>query len=317
MKILLIDIDSKIPNLALKKLEKYYLDRGDEVIWNNAMFRNTVDKIYVSCVFTKNKWKCNEWEGIAEIGGTGYDIKKTLPDEIENIKPKINIGFTTRGCIRKCEFCFVPEKEGKIKAVGDLYDIWDGKSKMVTFLDNNATALKKHFIKVLEQIRKEDIIFEYNQGLDIRLIDDAMATQIKKTRHDDLYFAWDDTRNEKQIMRGIGILAKAGIRRIRMYVLSGFNSTFEEDLYRLEKLKSLYYTKMQVIPYCMLHENCYKRNELGDISNKPKDEYVKLRNWVNAPGCFKQTTYENYSKEQLRLDKLEQQDIKKLQSKLF
>ena len=30
MKISLIDIDSKIPNLALKKIEKYHLDKGDK-----------------------------------------------------------------------------------------------------------------------------------------------------------------------------------------------------------------------------------------------------------------------------------------------
>lgn len=28
-RILIIDIDSKIPNLALKKIEKYHLDKGD------------------------------------------------------------------------------------------------------------------------------------------------------------------------------------------------------------------------------------------------------------------------------------------------
>ena len=76
MKILLINIDSVTPNLALKKIEKYYLDRGEEVIWDLPLARNIVDKIYVSCIFTKNKHLCREWEGIAEIGGTGYDLYK-------------------------------------------------------------------------------------------------------------------------------------------------------------------------------------------------------------------------------------------------
>jgi hypothetical protein len=39
MKVLLLDIDSKIPNLALKKIEKYHIDKGDEVIWNNKIGR--------------------------------------------------------------------------------------------------------------------------------------------------------------------------------------------------------------------------------------------------------------------------------------
>ena len=100
MKVLLIDIDSTIPNLALKKIEKYYIDKGDTVTWNNSLDRLISDKIYVSCIFPENKNKCRDWEGSAEIGGTGYDIKKKLPEEIEMVKPKINWGFTTRGCIR-------------------------------------------------------------------------------------------------------------------------------------------------------------------------------------------------------------------------
>ena len=51
-KILLINIDSKkIPNLALKKIEKYHLDRGDEVMWDMPLFAHLSDKIYVSCIF--------------------------------------------------------------------------------------------------------------------------------------------------------------------------------------------------------------------------------------------------------------------------
>ena len=60
MRILFIDIDSKIPNFALKKIEKYHLDKGDEIIWNNELFKNSVDKIYVSCVFDWNKSKCKD-----------------------------------------------------------------------------------------------------------------------------------------------------------------------------------------------------------------------------------------------------------------
>lgn len=98
--ILLIDIDSKIPNLALKKIEKYYFDKGDIVTWNFPLMRSKADKIYVSCIFSQNKSFCEEWEGIAEIGGTGYSITKQLPPEIESVKPRINWGFT-KDCARK------------------------------------------------------------------------------------------------------------------------------------------------------------------------------------------------------------------------
>lgn len=55
MIILLINIDSVIPNYALHKVERYYLDRGHEVVWDMPLFASSADKIYVSCVFKENK----------------------------------------------------------------------------------------------------------------------------------------------------------------------------------------------------------------------------------------------------------------------
>ena len=138
MKILIVDIDSKIPNLALAKICKYHQDKGDKIYYDMPLIQT--DKIYVSCVFTKNRHKAEQWEGKAEIGGSGYNLTTTLPPEIENIKPHINLGFTTRGCIRNCEFCIVPKKEGKIRIVGELLDLWDGKAKDIAVLDNNILA---------------------------------------------------------------------------------------------------------------------------------------------------------------------------------
>ena len=87
MKVLIINIDSVIPNLALKKIEKYHKDRGDEVLWDMPMFSSVCDKIYISCVFDYNKSKCFEWENNpkAEIGGSGYSLTKELPKEIDDI----------------------------------------------------------------------------------------------------------------------------------------------------------------------------------------------------------------------------------------
>ena len=154
MKVLIIDIDSRIPNLALKKIEKYYLDKGDEVLWNIPLAKDIVDKVYVSCVFTKNKNKCNFWEGMGDIGGSGYSLEINLPLEIEAVKPRINYGFTTRGCIRNCKFCIVPKKEGKIRIEGELLDLWDGYSKKVIVMDNNILALPTHFEMVCRQARE-------------------------------------------------------------------------------------------------------------------------------------------------------------------
>ena len=280
MKILLIDIDSKIPNLALKKIEKYHKDMGDEIIWNFPLARHSVDKIYVSCIFTKNKEDCQEWVGSAEIGGTGFDLHKKLPPEIEAVKPRINYGKTTTGCIRHCEFCCVPEKEGGIKIIGDLYDVWDGKSKRVCLIDNNVLAVKKHFLKVCGQAQKEGIQIEFNQGLDIRLLDEEIARELKKTRLSELWFAWDNVKDEGVVRSGIELLNKVGIKSMRFYVIVGFNTSIEEDLYRFNILK-----QYKIRPYCMRHE------KVNGIK-----EYIRMAEWVNMPRMFMTKTFNEFNK---------------------
>ncbi|GAH92586.1 unnamed protein product, partial [marine sediment metagenome] len=85
----------------------------------------------------------------------------TLRPEIEEMKPKINIGFTTRGCIRKCPFCIVPEKEGKIRVVGDIYDFWDREGTELIILDNNILALPEHFKMICTQLKQENLKVDF------------------------------------------------------------------------------------------------------------------------------------------------------------
>jgi len=278
LKILIIDIDSKIQNLALKKIEKYHLDKGDEIIWNVPLFRYCVDKIYVSCIFSWNKDKCKEW-GNADIGGSGYDLKKELPPEIDKIKPLINMGFTTRGCIRNCPFCIVPIKEGMIRIEGDIYDIWDKKSKEIVLLDNNILALPDHFKKICSQLRKEKLKVDINQGMDIRLLTDELAQELKTIKHiGELRFAWDNVNDEDKILKGIDILKRNKCKRAMFYVIVGFNSTIEEDFYRFNVLK-----KLGQRSYCMRHEKV-----------KGQRIYNDMASWVNQQRFFNSMTFDRF-----------------------
>lgn len=288
MKVLLIDIDSKIPNLALKKIEKYYLDKEDEVYWNFPLMRFLVDKIYVSCIYTWNKAKCKEWQKDAEIGGSGWDLRKVLPKEIEKVKPKINLGFTTRGCIRNCEFCIVQEKEGKIRIEGDIYDIWDGKYKEITLLDNNILALPKHFLKICSQIQKENLKVDFNQGLDIRLVTPEIARALSKLIPSNKFwrFAFDEIKIENKVRKGIELLLSNNVskHRIFFYVLVGFNDTIEEEIRRAEILH-----EYGVDIYFMFYNNFEVKNHR--IIPKVKDyiysRLVKENTKMGMPrGCF-------------------------------
>jgi hypothetical protein len=283
MKVLLMDIDSTIPNLALKKIEKYHLDKGDSIIWNNELMRYAVDKVYVSCIFPENKRECLEWEGIAEIGGTGYDIHKVLPPEIENIKPRINWGFTTRGCIRKCPFCFVPEKEGMIRIVGDIYDIWDGKSKELVIMDNNILALPEHFKLITSQIRKEKLKVDFNQGLDHRLLTEELVTELLSLRHiQEIRFAYDNILYKPTVLKALDLLKKGGLRDwgSRWYVYVSEQDNFDTVFERMDLLHS----HKQTV-YLMRDKKVYS-NPI----------YIGLASWSNMMGAFKKDFKEVFEK---------------------
>jgi hypothetical protein len=232
---MLINIDSVIPNLALAKIAMYHEGLGDEVIWDMPLIK--ADKTYVSCVFDYNRHRCGEWEGKAKIGGSGYSLEVKLPPEIDAIKPKINYGFTTRGCIRNCPFCIVPRKEGKIRIEGDIYDIWDGKAKLLTLMDNNILALPEHFKLICGEIKKENLMVDFNQGLDCRLLTEELALCLKSIRLDELRFAFDDISIYPAVERTVALLGKVGLPKARWYVYADEN--FDSALERLLILKRL------------------------------------------------------------------------------
>lgn len=75
---------------------------------------------------------------LIEKGGTGYDIEKVLPVEVDRLQPDYSIynidsnlsyGFLTRGCPNRCKWCVVPKKEGKISPYMDIEEITAGRKK--------------------------------------------------------------------------------------------------------------------------------------------------------------------------------------------
>jgi len=273
-----MNIDSTIPNLALKKVEKYHIGKGNEIIWDMALALDSVDKAYVSCVFPENRYKCLIFEGKALIGGSGYDLSIKLPPEIDTIKPRINWGFTTRGCIRNCPFCFVPKMEGYIHVVGDIYDIWDGKSKEITLMDNNILALHNHFNLICQQLIKEKLKVDFNQGLDIRLITDDIARKLSQLRNHRFRFAFDSPRMEDEFRKGLEILLKyMSPSRFMIYVLVGFDTIFDEDMYRIRVIRG-YGSDAFVMLYNKLNNPLLR--QLAQWNNRFQLRHVTFKNYL-------------------------------------
>ncbi len=248
MKIGLIDVDSKIPNLALMKISAWYKQHGEQVEWFKPLFEAEYDLIYASQIFTNSKPKYLPKRAIG--GGSGINLQKKLDPAIEHIYPDYTLynidyamGFLTRGCINQCPFCIETKKEGPLHKNALLEEFWLNQKKIM-LLDN---ALTDYIDAESELCRIRDLGLRLNltQGFNVRTLTPAVARALAGVRLWDKdsqwHFAWDFPTDEKQVLNGIQILQTAGIPTWRMmcYILVGFNTSPKEDLYRIQTLEKI------------------------------------------------------------------------------
>jgi hypothetical protein len=258
MRVSLIDVDSKIPNLALMQISAYHKSKGHEVGFNLP----DPDKVYISCIFEKNRGdalgiKTFYPDADVYIGGSGVNYE-WLSKEMQKIKPDYDLypsdyslGFTTRGCIRNCSFCIVREKEGKHHRWQHPKEFHDDRLNDMTLLDNNWYADKDWFFETSQWIIDNGIVV-VEQGMDIRLLTEDIAAQLKHIKwKKGIKFAFDNMQDEAAVKRGIKILKDVGFNlrsNVQFYVIVGFNTTPEQDKYRCRLLKEMN-TNAFVMPF--------------------------------------------------------------------
>jgi hypothetical protein len=201
-----------------------------------------------------------------------------LPVEIDSVSPKINMGYTLRGCPNKCSFCIVWIKEPILKRERNILEIWDGNSKLVVLLDNNALADLEWFIYNCELAIEHKITLDWNQGLDHRKLTPEIVDLIKRTSHKELRFAFDNPKSVNTVENAICILKSRGINRSLWYVLVNYNTTFEEDLFRVNFLR--------------------ERGQLAYIqryrSHTTNRKHIALAQWVNQHHIFQSMTWQEF-----------------------
>lgn len=295
MRIGLIDVDGhNFPNLALMRISAYHKSKGDQVEWWWSDFVH-YDIVYMSKIFsdayTKDVPEPINADKVIK-GGTGYCISlvdgvevfdkeknNELPPEIEKMFPDYSlypqfdfaVSMTSRGCPRGCSFCHVAAKEGRCSVkVANVSDFWCGQKK-IEVLDPNITACRDKR-DLFRQYRETNAQIVFNQGLDIRLLNDDDIADINGMRIKDLHFAWDNPKDDLEgKFRNFanGFRRKSNIGMV--YCLTNFNSTMEENLYRIYTLRDMGYD-----PYVMVY----------DKPHAPK-EIKMLQRWCNNKIIFK------------------------------
>jgi hypothetical protein len=235
-RILLIDVDSRIPNLALMKISAWHKEHDDNVLLlhgSQIVLSDKPNKVYASIIFKKNAHALDHLSSAypdidINIGGSGYDLKKELPSEMENIKPDhtlypefdYSIGFSSRGCIRStktCPFCIVPIKEGKFRRVAHPEEWYVPEYDKIVFLDNNILADKEWFMEITAWCIETKLKVWFTQGLDIRKLDEEIALRLLEMKHYKMIsFAWDHIEDEAIIREKIELLKQTGFTKNKL-----------------------------------------------------------------------------------------------------
>lgn len=217
----LLAVDSVYPNLALMKISRYHKEHGDTVEWMNPL--EHYDKVYMSKVFSFTPdYRYYIVAEEVEKGGTGYDIRKRLPRNIDRLQPDYSIypaidnttayGFLTRGCPNRCKWCVVSEKEGNIQPYMDVEEIAIEGRKNLILMDNNILA-SDYGILQIEKIVRLGLKVDFNQALDARLVTDDIAKLLAKVKWiKRIRFGCDTPGQIEECERAISLIDKYGYR---------------------------------------------------------------------------------------------------------
>lgn len=319
MKIGIIDADlmdngTRHPNLALMKIAGFYRENGHEVRLITSYSQvNEYDEIYMSKVFTFTKvpQEVLELKNL-HIGGTGFyeDGGVNLPDEIEHHMPyydlykefvesqiekgrsrqtfadylDYSIGFTTRGCFRKCAFC-VNQKYDHTFKHSPVKEFFDESRPYIYLWDDNILAYSR-WKDILAELKQTGRQFQFRQGIDLRLMTDEKAKVFNSVQYQgDFIFAFDHLEDKDIISEKVQLWKRYSSRVCKMYVLSGYDSQDEKDIESVFKRISIL-MKYGCLPYIMRYED-YKNSRFRGM-------YVELARWCNQPQFFKKKSFREF-----------------------
>ena len=295
MNVALLAVDSNYPNLALMKISAYHKLQGDTVGWYNPF--DTYDRLYMAKVFSFTPdygFVIANVRGEVVRGGTGYDIRSSLPGDMDRLQPDYSLyptvdsrtsyGFLTRGCPNRCRWCVVPQKEGGIRPYMDVDDITlHGERPYAVLMDNNVLACD-YGLSQLEKIAERGYHVDFNQGLDARLVTPDVARLLARVKWiKRIRFGCDTTAQIVECERAIQLVRQAGYKG--EFFLYCILIDFAESYHRLNYWRKYKYVLPHAQPYRDLN-NPHQR-----IPQWQKD----MAHWADRKELYRSCNFKDFS----------------------
>lgn len=328
MNIAIIDADligrnnHRFPNLACMKISGFYKQNGDNVILKTDFDNlNEFDNVFISKVFLdtaipEDVLNMNN----VKYGGTGfyYDKAPKLPYEIEHHMPDYHlyddfvkemvdlggggktkykyytdysIGFLTRGCFRKCQFC-VNQNYNMVESHSPLSEFLQEDRKKICLLDDNFFGYS-NWKELLSEIKQTNKPFQFKQGLDERLLTEEKCEELFSSKYEGTYiFAFDNIADSKLIEQKMTLARKYTKRNIMFYVFCGYDRT---DKWDMDFWKSDIFDIFKRVEIIMGHKCIAYIMRYFRYQESPyRGMYVSLARWCNQPSLFKKLSFREF-----------------------
>jgi len=225
------------------------------------LFRPPEQPVRISVVFTwdisfaleiKSAWEAHYND--VQIGGPAFDAPgdEFVPGRFI----KDGVTFTSRGCGRRCPWCFVPKREGRLREL----TIQPGH----IIQDNNFLQCSKpHVSAVFDMLREQNKAATFSGGLDTRLLNQWNKDLFDSIKIKELWFACDTKHMTAHLKKTAELFCNYTPSKRRCYVMIGFDGESIVDAEkRLEKVYDLGF-----LPFCQLYQGNEKKLYSKDWCN--------------------------------------------------
>lgn len=311
----------RFPNLASMKISGYYKRHGHNVgLKLDYDGLEHYDRVFISKVFTETKVPdiVLKMDNV-EYGGTGfyYDKAEPLPCEIEHHMPDYHlyndwvneqitnggkraefeyyldysIGFTTRGCFRRCEFC-VNKNYTHVSKHSSLDEFYDPTRKYICLLDDNILGYPK-WKEIFNDLISTGKYFQYKQGMDERILTEEKCEVLSRCKYKgDFIFAFDNIQDRQIIEEKMKLLKQYVRKQCMFYVFCGFDrdNIWDDTFWERDMIDTfervLILMKHKCLPYIMRF-NRYEKSPYRGM-------YINLARWCNQPSFFKKKSFREF-----------------------